>query len=209
MDNDIKQIRQYCLDRLNEIDELNKSNTLSAFSCYAWLIGVLSHLAYAGQVSKDAKYRNDDHCYKQFVSSFMQQYDPTLMYENFRCGLIHACSFDAVWKGDEEQLEPNTTTKLFVTHNAEFQQMGVPKEIQFKGVKSVIIYHQDLSDSIRDAIEKMFEKSDICQSAREVVRHQRLVAGISTVPPEIIPKFHLSERQGVSDTAQLSGFYEI
>lgn len=209
MEEEIKQIKQYCLDRLYEIDRLNDSHTLSAFSCYAWLIGVLSHLAYAGQVSREAKYRSDEFCYKQFVSSFMQQYDPTLMYENFRCGLIHACSFDTVWKGCEEQLEPNKPTKLFVTHNVEFQHRGNPKEIQFKGVKSVVIYYRDLSAAIQNAIEKMFEKSDICQSAREVVKHQRLVAGISTVPPEIISKFNLSEMQGVCATAQLSGFYDI
>ena len=204
------KIKAYCIDRLDEIDSLNKSQTLSAYSCYAWLIGVLSHLAYAGQESLGIDEKKDEKCYTKFVGSFMPGYDPTMMYKNFRCGLIHACSLDFTWRGNKEDSPPIGATNLFLTHNEKYRWNGKNfKRVQIGNVTSLVMYYKDLSDSIRCAIETMFEKEDIVKSAIATTKHQRFVEGLSEIPNEITKKY--KEKNNGSNTsfsfAQLSGFY--
>lgn len=201
----VDDVKNYFLARLDEIDELNKSKTLSAFSCYAWLIGALSHIAYAGQSEMEDK--SDRACFLGFVGAFMKKYDPTLLYENFRCGLIHACSLDRTWKGNDEDPIPSKSTKLFLTHDLSYKQSGKIKVLQLSGVTAIVIYYKDLSDSIRSAIGSMFENTKVRDSVAETVKHQRLVEGVSEPVPAAAQKFKIKNSASSTFTAELSGVY--
>lgn len=186
-------VRDYFSARLKEIDDLNKSGTLSAFACYAWLIGALSHIAFVGQKSTAANedFSRDRDCFVKFVGSFMSGYDASLMYENFRCGIIHACSLDETWKGDDGIAMPTKSSRMYLTHDSRFKKSKEFKLIRQGGICSIVLYYKDLSDDIAKAIGKMFENDRVRTSVLKAVNHQRLISPIENLPTAVTGSYHI------------------
>lgn len=193
------EIKYYLLDRLDEIDAMNAfSRSLSSFACYAWIIDVVSHIVYE---MENGKLNDEGVRFKKFVGSYMQQYNPTDLYECFRCGLIHACSLND--KLDQEvggnpKMKPS---KYYLSHNADYSRKNAkkPKMIQITGGTTQVLYYKDLSGDIRAAINNAFQKEDIRLAAEKIVRAQPLVNGVSE--PKIEKKFGSSFTQ----TPSISG----
>ena len=92
-----EDVRDYCEERLKEIKSINDDKCHqcpSAVVCIATFIGYLSRLAFGTNVAGD---RHDGQWFKDFVKKYMPpkyHAHADLLYGTFRCGLVHAMSFD-------------------------------------------------------------------------------------------------------------------
>ena len=186
------EVKEYCFDRLEEIRRINDGHPCpSAFVCIAAFMGFLSRLAYGTNSAKDHK---DGQWFKDFVTNFMpQKYSPQadLMYSTFRCGIVHAMSFDLeiprAYAGTRsDYLESiggvnRPAAKLAITHDARFISLcGGGELLQYEkdGKKGpYVLVASVLCDDIAMAIDKMFGENEIQENSTWFIQVQRLITG--------------------------------
>ena len=190
-----KDIKEYCLDRLAEIRRINDGHPCpSAFVCIAAFIGFLSRLAYGTN-----NVRNRDHeIFVKFVQNFMpSKYTPHAdqMYLTFRCGIVHAMSFDSgnIEKGIDCEAYLNSVganrvaADLAITHSDELSYLCAGEDLLRCELKDgaqgpYVLVAKVLCDDIATAIDKMFDEKEIQDNSEGFVKVQRLIAGIETQP---------------------------
>lgn len=231
-----KDIREYCFDRLAEIRRINDGHPCpSAFVCIAAFIGFLSRLAYGTNNVHDG----DHDIFMKFVKNFM----PTkyacfgshtdLMYFTFRCGIVHAMSFDPGIMdkriGREAYLNSVganlAVADLAISHSDELSHLCAGENILRCELKDgaqgpYVLVASVLCDDIRAAIEKMFDEKEIQDNSEGFVKVQRLITGAETHPipasvdsstVSLSGSWHGDENHDgyshVTTTAKLSGEY--
>ena len=214
------EVKEYCFDRLEEIRRINDGHPCpSAFVCIAAFMGFLSRLAYGTNLQSD--HGSDGEWFRDFVTNFMpQKYSPQadLMYSTFRCGIVHAMSFDQEIPRDyrdarSDYLESiggvnRPTAKLAITHDARFIRLcGGGELLQYEkdGKKGpYVLVASVLCDDIALAIDKMFDNRSVCKNCEEFVKVQRLIDGsvvslANTVLANGTPDCHDSGRDVMND----------
>lgn len=187
--NSWKDIEKYCNDRLQEIRTINEGHHCpSAFVCIAAFMGFLSRLAFGTNL---AQAREDGVCFRAFVQKYMpQKYHvspiPDLLYKTFRCGIVHAMSFDP------EILESNRTVylannnggtqglpKLAIAHDTNLSGFCNGGQLQTHHQPGMYVLVADvLCDDLSSAIKKMFQDPAVQNNSEEFVRVQRPIQEI-------------------------------
>lgn len=192
-----KDIKEYCLDRLAEIRRINDGHPCpSAFVCIAAFIGFLSRLAYGTNNVRDC----DHDIFMKFVKNFMPtkyaHFSPAdLMYSTFRCGIVHAMSFDSgiTKKGMDREAylksegANRAAADLAITHSDEFKSLCANDRLSRCVLKDgsqgpYVLVANVLCDDIATAIKKMFDEKEIQDNSEGFVIVQRLIAGAETKP---------------------------
>ena len=181
-----KDIQKYCLDRLDEIRDINLSHQCpSSFVCIAAFMGFLSRLAYGDNVQRSI---SDGTAFKDFVSTFMpQQYKghEEELYKTFRCGIVHAMSFDPEYKDIQTRMADLSSggrtgaASIAITHSS-----ASPQSPQYATIScsttgsSMTLNALDLCDAVKKAIKTLFANPTYCKNAEEFVACQRPIQAI-------------------------------
>lgn len=198
------EVKQYFLDRLKEVDVLNKVGSLLSFHCCGALIDCIAFFAYGGMPDAGReRLKTDGAFFKKFVGSYMVGYGADLLYGTLRCGLLHACSFDEKSMVSDEVTDPNEASSLYVTHAGAFRN-NTPKPFRQGGKVIMLLHAEDLKDSIVTAVENAWRNEAIRESAEEVACHQRLVVGRKASDIEAVTR-HLRKHGVSSVTTIISG----
>ena len=181
-----QDIQRYCLDRLDEIRDINRSHHCpSSFVCIAAFMGFLSRLAYGDNVQRSV---SDGVAFKAFVSNFMpQQYKDheEELYKTFRCGIVHAMSFDPEYKDIPSKLAELSTggrmgnAPIAITH-APTNSLPTPYATVATSVSGSILTLNafDVCDDIETSIKTMFANPVYRNNAEQFVACQRPIQGI-------------------------------
>lgn len=185
-----EDVQAYCEKRLAEISAINddpKHQCPSAFVCIAAFIGFLSRLASGTNMSK---MREDGVCFKNFVkqhmpSKYQSEDIADLLYKTFRCGIVHAMSFDPeISENRTVYLAKNNGytsgyAKLAITHDRNWDSLcnGTSLLKEPQSGMFVLTAHV-LCDDIGNAIGEMFKDSAVQCNSEEYVRTQRPIAGL-------------------------------
>lgn len=185
-----EDVQEYCENRLAEISAINddpKHQCPSAFVCIAAFIGFLSRLASGTNMSK---MREDGVCFKNFVkqhmpSKYQSEEIADLLYKTFRCGIVHAMSFDPeISENRTVYLAKNNGctsgyAKLAITHDRKWDSycnggnlVKAPQSDMF------VLTAQVLCEDIGKAIAQMFIDPAVQCNSEEYVRTQRPIAGL-------------------------------
>ena len=198
------EVKQYFLDRLDEVDLLNKAGSLLAFHCYGAIIDSVAFFAYGGMPDADQeRLKTDGAFFKKFVGSYMTGYCAKLLYGTLRCGLLHACSFDEKLTVSEEVIDPDDATSLYVTHAGTFRG-HTPKTFHQDGKVITLLHAEDIKEDIVAALEKAWENELVRQSAERASRHQRLVTGRKASGLLEVAR-HLRKKGVLPETTIISG----
>ena len=177
------EIKAYCEERLSEIRAINESHQCpSSFVCIAAFMGYLSRLAYG---TNNKNRREDRKCFHNFIKNFMpSKYHgkETLMYGTFRCGIIHAMSFD------DELSEDNTAflkrqpcgkrgySKLAITHNVKYSRLCTGSKLLKDAKTNAFVLVADvLCDDLESAINNMFADPNARKNAEDFTKCQRYI----------------------------------
>lgn len=213
------EIKDYCQERLKEIRAINDApigRKPSGFVCIAAFIGFLSRLAYGTNLQRD--HGNDGKWFRKFVKNFMPKYGAQagLMYSTFRCGIVHAMSFDPeISVGRDAYLQdPNNSNRggaeLYITHTLNEQTLGCCNgEVLHKmpGENSYVLVASVLCDDIKRAINTMFDNVAVRCNSEKFVRVQRLIKGRSVKPASANCEHGASTRR--DDSTRLEDVYRV
>ena len=185
------KIKDYCRDRLKEIRAINDSpigRNPSGFVCIAAFMGFLSRLAYGKNKRRDPKV-TDQTCFMDFITNFMpSKYKPQakLLYSTFRCGVVHAMSFDpeieidrGAYLSDPKNLGRGDAD-LFISHSSDKtlrKCCNGPVLQKIPNSNSYVLVASVLCDDIESAIDKMFLDQKVRANSEEFVQVQRLING--------------------------------
>lgn len=198
------EVKRYFLDRLDEVDVLNKAESLLAFHCYGAIIDCVAFFAYGGMPNADQeRLKTDGAFFKKFVGGYMTGYCAKLLYGTLRCGLLHACSFDEKSMLPEEVIDPSEATSLYVTHAGAFRN-HTPKTFRQDGKVITLLHAEDIKEDIVAALEKAWKNESVRQSTERVSRHQRLVTGRKASDMEAVAR-RLREKGVSPETTIISG----
>lgn len=207
-----KDIQAYCEKRLAEISAINddpQHQCPSAFVCIAAFMGFLSRLASGTNMSKQ---REDGACFKSLVRQFMpQKYQrediADLLYKTFRCGIVHAMSFDPeISENRTVYLAKNNGctsgyAKLAITHDRKWDSFcngsNLIKETQ-SGM--FVLTAHTLCEDIGKAIVQMFKDPAVQCNSEEYVRTQRPIAGLGLQQGSTLSKSQVQTVTGASLT---------
>lgn len=188
-------IKRYCQERLQEIKAINddpKHQCPSAFVCIAAFMGFLSRLASGTNLSTA---RDDGLCFKNFVQNYMpQKYRgqtfPDLLYKTFRCGIVHAMSFDPEITGNRTVYLASVGgatsgyAKLAITHDKHWSSLCGGAQLIPEVTSGMYVLVADvLCDDIDWAIVEMFNNPAVQNNSEEYVRTQRPIAGVPFLVP--------------------------
>lgn len=182
-------VKDYCERRLDEIKDINRQHHCpSGFVCIAAFIAYLSRLAYGTNVRTD---RHDGEWFKRFIRVFMpskyHNHDD-LMYRTFRCGILHAMSFD-------DEIDGNRTVylasrgggttgyaTLAITHDMKLASLCSGSTLMKDPTTNAFVLVADvLCNDVKSAIIAMFKNVAVQKNCEEFVACQRYITGI-TVP---------------------------
>ena len=183
------EIKEYCRDRLKEIRAINAApigRNPSGFVCIAAFMGFLSRLAYGTNKQNE---RKDREWFVKFVKNFMpSKYEPhtELMYSTFRCGIIHAMSFDPeiTIAREKYSFDPNRGhAELFIAPaniaDEEVLRCCNGQTLQkMKGLNSYVLVASVLCDDIESAIDKMFSDTGVQKNSVLFASVQRPIEGM-------------------------------
>lgn len=191
--NSWQDVKDYCESRLQEIREINKGYSCpSAFVCIAAFIGFLSRLAFGTNLAQTG---SDHSCFCTFVRKYMPpKYNPVseLLYKTFRCGLVHAMSFDPeITDSRAVYLAHNRGgthgyAKLAITHDTNLCSLCSGGQLQKDTQTGMYVLVADvLCDDLSSAIDNMFKDQAVRNNSEEFVRVQRPIQGISRSIPAV------------------------
>lgn len=190
-------IKDYCQQRLAEIRRINEQFSCpSGFVCIAAFMGYLSRLAYGTNEKSD---HSDGKWFKQFVDYFMpSKYrgHGDLMYNTFRCGILHSMSFDDEISDARmnylKQIGGATTgyPDLAISHDAgKYCVFCQGAQLQtLPGTQTYVLVASVLCDDIDRAIETMFSDSSVRLNMEAFVACQRSIGEIELPPTSISGK---------------------
>lgn len=200
---DWKEVLEYCNERLDEIRAINSNHQCpSAFVCIAAFMGFLSRLAFG---TNQWKRGEDGKCFRDFVQTYMpQKYQflpKDLLYTTFRCGIVHAMSFDPEISEDRAiYLQAHNggtdgSAQLAITHAPEFRDLCEGAQLKQESQTGMYVLVADvLCDDIAEAITKMFQSPDVQKNSEAYVRVQRPIVGI-LLPPQPTPALSIPGQQ--------------
>lgn len=178
--------RQYCKDRLDEIREINKHQNPSGFVCIAAFMGFLSRLAF-GTNNKSS--HADKKCFCDFIANFMpMKYrgHDDMMYRTFRCGIVHAMSFDdelAVDNVDflKTQLQGvQGFSKLAITHSHQYDSLCTGHQLRQDSNGMYVLVADILCNDIESAINAMFADREVQKNCERFILCQRPISEVKT-----------------------------
>lgn len=153
---DHKDLKKYCIDRLNEIEAINHySHTPSAFVCIASFISFLSELAYGTNERNDKTGKK----YRDFVARYLPKYAmyKDEFYSTFRCGIVHSMTLYKQIKGKRSAKSKIQLPTIVITHDLNYAKQNVVQKYTKNGFNAIIIHAFDLCAEIRAAIDIMFD----------------------------------------------------
>lgn len=182
---DWQWVKSYCEDRLDEIRRINGFCNPFGFVCIAAFMGFLSRLAFG---TNNKTKRLDGQYFRDFVRHFM----PTkyhgqedLMYRTFRCGIVHAMSFDDELGEDNVcflQKQPQGVqgfSGLAITHNRRFDSLCSGNQLQREQNGMFVLVADVLCDDIEEAIGNMFADSNARGNCERFILCQRPITAVS------------------------------
>ena len=181
-----EDVRDYCNERLKEIKDINTHHQCpSAVVCIATFLGYLSRLAFGTNLASDHR---DGQWFRDFIKSFMSpkyHAHADLIYSTFRCGLVHAMSFDDAIPNDPgnravylEQQGGMTSgySKLAITHDHAWDRLCTGQTLQpFQDTHMYVLVAGVLCDDIVIAIDNMFRDVGVRRNCEEYVKCQRRI----------------------------------
>jgi hypothetical protein len=187
-----EDVKDYCIKRLDEIRGINEGHPCpSAFVCIAAFMGFLSRLAFGTNIKGDHK---DGEWFKKFIQCYMPakyhaknfaQDQQSLMYNIFRCGIVHAMSFDCEISENrttylaEQDWQMRKAPQLFIAHDSNLSPYCDGERLKdFGKPNSYVLVASVLCDDLRKAINKMFESNSVKANSVEFVHVQRPIRGV-------------------------------
>ncbi len=184
---DWQWLKQYCEERLDDVRKINENCLCpSAFVCIAAFLGFLSRIAYG---TNNKNNREDGKCFRDFITNFMSSKyhgHESMMYSTFRCGIIHAMSFDDELTVDNASFlkaHPRGVegvSQLAITHNRQYSFLCTGSQLQKDQETGMYVLVADvLCDDIASAINTMFSDASVRQNGERFIKCQRPITAVS------------------------------
>lgn len=206
------EIKAYCESRLSEIRAINVSHPYpSSFVCIAAFIGYLSRLAYG---TNNKNNREDGTWFRNFITNFMPaKYHgmENMMYGTFRCGIIHAMSFDDELSEDNVMFLSKQHTgvqgysKLAITHDSKYNSLCSGSQLLANNEGMYVLVADILCDDIGKAIDSMFKAKGVQENCERFIKCQRPIMGLQK---KAMPHY-TSQLIATDDKSSISASYSV